>query len=51
MSTQAFQGAYLLPLFHAIEQARGEDAYAAARPRPAAWPPTTPRWARTPART
>ncbi|MBL1087443.1 hypothetical protein JK359_36760 [Streptomyces actinomycinicus] len=27
MSTQAFQGAYLLPLFHAIEQARGEDAY------------------------
>ncbi|WP_330455424.1 hypothetical protein OIB37_36135 [Streptomyces sp. NBC_00820] len=27
MSTQAFQGAYLLPLFHAIEQARGEHAY------------------------
>ncbi|MFC9930021.1 hypothetical protein [Streptomyces sp. NPDC127190] len=27
MSTQAFHGAYLLPLFHAIEQARGEDAY------------------------
>ncbi|WP_317448093.1 hypothetical protein [Streptomyces collinus] len=26
-STQAFQGAYLLPLFHAIEQARGEDAH------------------------
>ncbi|KOV93769.1 hypothetical protein [Streptomyces sp. NRRL B-3648] len=27
MSAQAFQGAYLLPLFHAIEQARGEHAY------------------------
>ncbi len=27
MSTQAFEGAYLLPLFHAIQQARGEHAY------------------------
>lgn len=27
MSTQAFNGAYLLPLFHAIEQARGDGAY------------------------
>ncbi|MFD7677086.1 hypothetical protein [Streptomyces sp. NPDC060187] len=27
MSTQAFNGAYLLPLFEAIEQARGEHAY------------------------
>ncbi|MGW4198846.1 hypothetical protein [Streptomyces sp. NPDC005004] len=25
--SQAFQGAYRLPLFHAIEQARGEHAY------------------------
>ncbi|MGW5482937.1 hypothetical protein [Streptomyces sp. NPDC004008] len=27
MSTRAFNGAYLLPLFHAIEQARGDGAY------------------------
>ncbi|MDQ0784562.1 hypothetical protein [Streptomyces sp. B3I8] len=27
MSTQAFSGAYLLPLFHAIEQARADGAY------------------------
>jgi hypothetical protein len=27
MSTQAFQGTYLLPLLHAVEQARGGDAY------------------------
>ncbi|WP_406368210.1 hypothetical protein OG788_46900 [Streptomyces sp. NBC_00647] len=27
MSTQAFNGAYLLPLFETIEQARGEGAY------------------------
>ncbi|MEU3296700.1 hypothetical protein ABZ722_30700 [Streptomyces longwoodensis] len=48
MSTQDFKGAYLLPLFHAIEQARGEHSY---RRRPAAWPPTKPRWARTRLRT
>ncbi|MFJ4950776.1 hypothetical protein [Streptomyces sp. NPDC088760] len=27
MSTQAFQGAYLMPLFHAVEQDRGDGAY------------------------
>lgn len=27
MSTKAFDGAYLLPLFREIEQVRGEDAY------------------------
>ncbi|WP_329392620.1 hypothetical protein OHA45_37195 [Streptomyces lydicus] len=35
MSTQGFNAGYLLPLFHAIEQARGDDTY---RPLPAPAP-------------
>ncbi|MFC8817850.1 MULTISPECIES: hypothetical protein [unclassified Streptomyces] len=35
MSTQAFNGAYLLPLFSEIEQARADGAY---RPLPAPAP-------------
>ncbi|MGY5124340.1 hypothetical protein [Streptomyces nigrescens] len=54
MSTQTFQGAYLLPLFDAIEQARGEHAY---RQLPAPAPASSlatddaPLGACTPART
>ncbi|MFD8375336.1 hypothetical protein ACFV2Z_31895 [Streptomyces sp. NPDC059688] len=49
MSTQAFSGAYLLPLFHAIEQVGADGAYRQLpAPAPASsLPPMTPRWART----